>query len=89
MHDTNYSSLHHIKRHNDGVQLIRYYKKQIPRRIFADALLKTHVNFGEKHLVREQRWHAIQQFLLAWKYQPFNIIPIKKIAKAIFIGSSS
>jgi glycosyltransferase involved in cell wall biosynthesis len=83
MHANNYSSLHQTKRHYDGIELIKNYKNDLPKRIFVEALLKSHINFGEIYLKSRKKWKAIGEFFRAWKYQPFSLIPAKKIAKAL------
>jgi hypothetical protein len=83
IHDSNYSTTNYIKRHYDGIELIKHYKTELPRGIFVDALLKSHINFGETCLKDKERFKAIREFFQAWKYQPLNTVPIKKIAKAI------
>jgi glycosyltransferase involved in cell wall biosynthesis len=83
MHDNNYSSLHQAKRHHDGIELIKHYKKELPKRLFAETLIKSHLNFGEICLHSGKRQKAIREFLQAWKYGPLNFVPPKKIAKAL------
>jgi glycosyltransferase involved in cell wall biosynthesis len=83
LHQSNYSTLNSSKRHRDGINLIKHYRKILPRQIFSDALLKSHIHYGENCLTRNEKLIAIKEFLRAWKYQPFNIVPIKKMAKAI------
>ena len=84
LHDDNFSTVHQVKRHFDGIKLIRHYKKNLPPHIFADALLRSQINFGETCLKNNQRLKALSAFTLAWKYKPHSIIPIKKIAKVLF-----
>jgi ADP-heptose:LPS heptosyltransferase/GT2 family glycosyltransferase len=81
LHDSNYSSLNAIKRHNDGIRMIRSYKKFLPHKLLVDSLFRSHINFGEKCVADNNRKQAISQFLQAWKRKPFSIIPLKKIAK--------
>ena len=83
MHNSNYSTINQTKRHCDGIELIKHYKNELPRQIFVDAVLKSHINFGEICLKDRQRLKAMQEFFQAWKYQPLNIIPMKKMAKAM------
>jgi len=83
LHQSNYSKINSRKRHYDGIDLIKRYKNFIPHNVFTDALLKSHVNYGENCLGRNEKFVAIMEFIRAWKYQPFNIVPFKKIAKTI------
>lgn len=82
MHESSYSSINHAKRHNDGIKLIRHYKNMLPLNVYSEAALRSHINFGEACLRKKLRLRATQEFFKAWKCQPLNIIPIKKIAKA-------
>jgi len=84
LHNNNYSTIHQVKRHFDGINLIRHYKKYLTADIFADALLRSQVNFGETCLKNNQRLKALWAFTRAWKYKPHSIIPIKKIVKVFF-----
>jgi glycosyltransferase involved in cell wall biosynthesis len=83
MHTSNYSSLNQTKRHYDGIELIKHYKNHLPKKIFVEILLKSHINFGEICLRSRKKWKAIGEFFRAWRYQPFSFIPAKKIAKAL------
>jgi len=83
LHKTNYSTLNEAKRHHDGIQLIKCYKNRLPKQVFTDALFKSHINFGERCLKDHERLKAIREFIQAWKHKPLNIIPFKKIVKAM------
>jgi glycosyltransferase involved in cell wall biosynthesis len=83
MHNNNYSSLHQVKRHRDGIELIKHYKKKLPKKLFAETLTKSHINFGEICLHSGKPKKAIREFLQAWKYAPLNFVPPKKITKAL------
>lgn len=83
MHASNYSTLHQTKRHYDGIELIKYYKDKLPKKVFAETLIKSHINFGEIYLNSKEKRKAIKEFFQAWRYQPLSFIPAKKIAKAL------
>lgn len=83
VHESSYSTVNYAKRHHDGIKLIRYYKNMLPTKIYSEALLRSHINFGETCLKEKLRLRATKEFFLAWKCQPLNIIPVKKIAKAL------
>lgn len=85
MHESSYSSINHSKRHHDGIKLIRHYKNMLPLKVYSEALLRSHINFGETCLKEKLRVRAAKEFFRAWKYQPLNIIPIKKIVKALLL----
>ena len=83
LHDDNISTLHRAKKHQDGINLIKSYRSKLPRQIFTDALLRTHINCGENCLQEKNKLEAIKEFIRGWKYEPLNIVPLKKIAKAL------
>jgi glycosyltransferase involved in cell wall biosynthesis len=83
MHESSYSTVNHTKRHHDGIELIKHYKNMLPRQVYSQALLRSHINFGETCLTKKLRLNAAKEFFHAWRCQPFNIVPIKKIAKAL------
>lgn len=83
LHDGNYSNMNWIKRHNQGLALIRSYSNKLPPDLLADSLFRSHINFGETCLQYHERVKAIEQFLQAWKHKPMSIVPFKKTAKAV------
>jgi len=84
LHASNYSSLNAVKRHADGIEMIRSYKNVLPLKLYADALFRSYINFGGKYLEHKREGKAIYQFLQAWRYKPFSIVPVKKTGKAIW-----
>ena len=83
LHDANYSGLNWVKRHYQGLEMIRSYKSSLPAEVFRDAMFRSSINFGEKCLKYKKRRKALSSFFSAWKQKPFNIIPYKKTAKAV------
>jgi glycosyltransferase involved in cell wall biosynthesis len=83
VHISNHSVLNRGKQHNHGIDLIKYYKKDLPRAVSNSALLKSHINHGELCLLKKERIKAIREFVRAWRYQPLSVIPFKKIVKAL------
>jgi glycosyltransferase involved in cell wall biosynthesis len=83
VHDSNYSSINGLQRHEEGIRIIRNYKNQLPLDVFRDSLFRSYINFGERCILEKQRGRAIISFLRAWQTKPFNIIPFKKAGKAI------
>ena len=83
LHNTNYSTVNWEKLHIAGLELIRSYKDSLPTDVFKDALVRSHISLGEKYLRHRRKGKAIQQFFAAWNKKPFNIVPLKKIAKTI------
>lgn len=83
MHASSYSTINRIKRHYDGLKMIRSYKTTLPKKVFADCLFRSYINFGEDYLKDLERWRGIQQFLLSWRYRPLSVVPVRKIGKAI------
>jgi glycosyltransferase involved in cell wall biosynthesis len=83
LHESNDSTIYHAERHNDGIQMIRHFKANLPYRIFADSMFRSHVHFGEKCLEKSKQSKAVINFLQAWRFKPFSIVPLKKIAKSV------
>ena len=83
IHAANDSDVYWIKRHYEGIEMLRSYKSSLPRKILDDALFRSHINFGEKCLRYKKRQLAISSFFRAWKQKPFSIIPFRKTAKAV------
>jgi len=83
LHERSYSNPNWIKSYYEGVQLIHDFKDKLPRRLFRSALFKLYINFGEDFLKEANRKQAITQFLKAWQYKPFSVVPLKKAGKAI------
>ncbi len=84
-HQESYSSVNWIPCHEQGINIITKYKKNkmLPAALANDALFKSHINFGEKYIVRKESLNAINHFLKAWRYKIFSIAPFKKTMKAI------
>jgi len=83
LHNANYSSLNWVKRHYQGLEMIRSYKSSLPSELFAHSLFKSYINFGEQYLQHRESGKAIRQFFKAWRSKPLSIVPLKKTAKAI------
>lgn len=83
LHNTNYSTNNWEKLHLEGLEMIRSYKDSIPNDVLKDALVRSHINLGEKYLKHGKKAKAIQQFFTAWNKKPFNPVPLKKIAKTM------
>jgi glycosyltransferase involved in cell wall biosynthesis len=83
VHDENYSTINLVKRHYEGLEMIRSYKNSLPPRVVRDYLFRSHINFGEGCLTNKENVKAINNFYRAWKNKPFSIIPLKKTGKAI------
>lgn len=83
LHEGNFSSMNRVKRHNQGLDLIRSYSNELSPDLLADSLFRSYINFGETCLQHRESARAIQQFLRAWKHKPTSIVPFKKTAKAV------
>ena len=83
LHDTNDSGTNWIKGYEQGVSLIRLYKKKLPASVVREALFKLYINFGEDCLSHKERRKSIKYFFYAWKNRPLTIIPLKKTAKGV------
>lgn len=85
LHNESYSVANWIQCHEQGLSIIRRYKKarQLPVAIARNALFRSHINFGEKYLLHKKAGKAIQQFFYAWKNKTNSLAPVKKMVKAI------
>ena len=83
VHISNHSGLNRGKQHHHGIDLIKHHKNDLPRAVFNNALLRSHINYGELCLSENHRMKAISEFIQAWKYRPLSPIPFKKIVKAL------
>lgn len=81
LHDDNFSRLHWIKRHRDGLSLMRSYKNELPRQLYHDAIFRSHMHFAEKCLQHKIYRRAYPEILAAWGHKPLSIIPMKKLVK--------
>lgn len=82
LHDKNFSNKYWEEGYTEWVKTLRYYKKKVPPAIVKEALFKLYINYGESSLRYKQRGKAAKNFVRAWRYKPFSIVPAKKIAKA-------
>lgn len=83
VHDENDSDLNWVKRFYEGLDLILSYKNVLPKKILADCLFRSYINFGEKCLGYSMNKQAIDGFINAWKQKPFSFMAYKKLAKAL------
>jgi len=83
LHETNDSDSNWEIRHYEGHDLILSYKNVLPKKILADCLFRSYINFGEKCLRYKMNKQSIESFINAWKQKPLSIISYKKIAKAL------
>jgi glycosyltransferase involved in cell wall biosynthesis len=82
LHDSNHSAWSSDKNHDEGITLIRQNEKRLPASVYNQALFRLHINSGEKYIRQGIRKKAVKNFVTAWKYSPFSIIPLRKLAKA-------
>jgi glycosyltransferase involved in cell wall biosynthesis len=83
LHNTNWIDSNWIKSNYEGIELIHQYEGELPKNVVREALFRIFINFGENYLKRREQRKAIGKFLTAWKYKPMNIVPTKKIIKAL------
>jgi glycosyltransferase involved in cell wall biosynthesis len=82
LHKDNISAEKWEQGYQEGIDLIRDFKSSLPPGLAADALLRLHINAGEKYLSYGQPKKAIRQFLTALKSKPASLVPLKKTIKA-------
>src|SRR5204862_7994007 len=80
LHNTNDSDTNWIKGYQQGITMIRLYKKKLPIAITRHALFKLYINFGEDCLLHNEWSKAIKNFFYACKNKPFSIIHFQKTA---------
>jgi glycosyltransferase involved in cell wall biosynthesis len=85
LHDANHMKLNWKKNYYQGIELIQEYQKELPGTISNNAFFRLYINFGESCLKHSEKKQAITKFLKAWKYAPFSIAPLKKIAKTLLL----
>ncbi|HLG39841.1 MAG TPA: glycosyltransferase family 2 protein [Chitinophagaceae bacterium] len=83
LHDSNVSIREWEKGDKEGIELIRTYKHLLPGNLARSSLFRLYINSGEKYLKHHRTKKAITVFFKAWKQKPFNIIPFRKISKAL------
>jgi len=83
LHSANDSGSNWIKGYELGVSVIKTHRKELPASVVNEALFKLYINFGEDCLFHTKRKEAIKKFLIAWKYKPLSIVPLKKTSKAL------
>ncbi len=49
------------------------------------TLFFSYINLGEKFMGIKDKHGAIKNYLKAWQYKPFSIIPAKKLVKTLFL----
>jgi glycosyltransferase involved in cell wall biosynthesis len=85
LHASNHSAANWERSYQEGITLYQSYQKKavVPASVVREALFKIHIRFGEAYLKSKSRKKAVYQHLKAWTYQPFNIIPLKKVGKSV------
>lgn len=81
LHDHNFSRLHWIKRHRDGLALLHSYKNALPAGLYHDAIFRSHLHFAEKCIGYKIYREAYPEIFAAWGHKPLSIIPMKKLVK--------
>ena len=51
----------------------------------SQTLFFSYINLGEKFMGIKDKHGAIKNYLKAWQYKPFSIIPAKKLVKTLFL----
>ena len=82
LHDSNHSDWSSDKNFNEGIVLIQQNENRLPAEVYNNALFRLHINRGEKLMRQGVRLKAVKNFVKAWSYSPFSIIPLRKVAKA-------
>jgi glycosyltransferase involved in cell wall biosynthesis len=85
LHDRNFSTECWEHGYMEGLRMIRKYagNKALPASVARKAYFKLLINYGEKCIRYRKTREAMRRFLQAWRYHPWSIVPLKKLAKAI------
>lgn len=83
LHAGNYIHESWSKSYREGADLVKFYKNSqaITRQTANESLFLLYTRYGEKCLLKDAPLEAARQFLQAWIYRPWSIIPLKKISK--------
>jgi glycosyltransferase involved in cell wall biosynthesis len=81
LHDSNHSDWSSDKNYDEGISLLQRNESRLPVSVYNHALFRLHINLGEKFFRQGIRRKAVESFVTAWKYSPFSIIPLRKVAK--------
>lgn len=82
LHESNHSDWFSDKNFDEGIALIQQNESRLPAGVYNNALFRLHINRGEKLIRQGVRKKAVKNFVKAWRYSPFSIIPLRKVAKA-------
>lgn len=85
LHQQNYIHSNWEKSFYEGVELIGRFRRDgmLQPKAARTALYRLYINFGEKLLLHKKPNKAFTVFTKAWLQAPFNIVPIKKMSKAL------
>ncbi len=83
LHQFNDSNENWIKGYEQGIAMIRSYKRNLPRSIADDAFFRLYIRFGEDCITHQKAGKAFSNFFKAWRNKPFSVVPFKKTGKLI------
>jgi glycosyltransferase involved in cell wall biosynthesis len=83
IHQENYITDTWEKSCREGIAIIMDNKQKLSPGISSGALFRAYIQWGEKYILHGNKRRAVHCFLIAFRYKPFSIVPIKKIGKAI------
>ena len=85
LHNSNYSIHNWEEGQVEGIAMIRKYaaSKDLSPVVARKALFRSYIHAGEKYLRVNKPWAAMRNFISACRQQPMNLIPWKKMGKAI------
>ena len=85
IHGKNFTNSNWERGFDEGIAVTIKYKnsKDLPSGIAKNSLFNLYINYGERCLAYKRRRKALRNFMQSWRYKPFSIVSIKKIAKAI------
>ena len=89
LHESNLNSSEWMINYEYEIELIQRYRHTLPFEVYRNALFHLYLNFGEEHLVNDNKKEAARMFAKAAGINPFALAPIKKLGKTLMHQSRS
>lgn len=87
LHDSNNIGMNWAADFEEYQETVRQFINEgwIDYHTVRQTLFLSYINLGEKFIGTGDKSEAIKNYLKAWKYMPFSIIPAKKLVKTLFL----
>jgi glycosyltransferase involved in cell wall biosynthesis len=82
-HQNNNVSLNWVLDYDEHIETIVRYREEgkLSVKTTNEILFKTYIHFGQEYYSHKNPKKARNQFINAWKYKPYSIVPLKKTIK--------